>query len=242
MLSKLASRMPAQLKRSVKRTVILPAKHALDNWMLQHSIQLLRKNNTNPAVALKRLHQAWGNEDFSADLTYISVLATLVSNCRGNILECGTGITTIIAGVLAEKQNAFVYSLEQDASWADRVRQVLRDSSINRVQVSHAALHKYDGFVWYDVAEAELPKEYDLVVCDGPAVFKEWGDEAYSQWRYGLLRVLTERSSTVKVILLDDIDDARSAPILSRWEREFGITYRVIQSPDGDCAILNCQT
>ena len=163
-------------------------------------------------------------------------------NCTGQILECGSGLTTVIAGVLAERQNVSICSLEQDAVWAERVEQTLKDNSIDSVTIKYAPLRQYQGFAWYDINALDLPKKFELVVCDGPAVFQQWGNESFFQWRYGLLPVLGKQSVVIKKILLDDVDDPRSQALLSRWQLEFGTTHHVIHSEDGDCALIDYQT
>lgn len=78
----------------------------------------------------------------------------------------------------------------------------------------------YGSFVRYDVESVALPEHVELVLCDGPAVFEEWG-EAHAQWRYGVLPVLASRGAKVDRILLDDATEPRAAGLLRRWRQEF---------------------
>src|SRR4029453_11055742 len=105
------------------------------------------------------------------------------------------------------------------------------------VKLSHAPLKDCGGYVWYDIANVELPENFDLVLCDGPAVFEAWGD-AYPQWRYGLLPELTKRRISVKEILFDDATEKFAARLLDRWRSEFGMDHRMLRTKDGDYAVV----
>ncbi len=114
----------------------------------------------------------------------------------------------------------------------------LRQNNIRNVELRHAPLRDYGGYVWYDISTFDLPDHFELVLCDGPAVFEEWGD-AHAQWRYGVLPVLAARGITVGEILLDDATEPRGANLLLRWRQEFGMDHRLFQAVDGDCAIAS---
>jgi uncharacterized protein involved in type VI secretion and phage assembly len=92
--------------------------------------------------------------------------------------------------------------------------------------------------VWYEVEGLELPKHFDLVVCDGPAVFEHWG-ESHLLWRYGVLPVLQARGVSVGEVLLDDASEPRGQNLLDRWQRDFGMAHRMVQTADGDYAVCN---
>lgn len=119
----------------------------------------------------------------------------------------------------------------------DFVRHRLRKNNINNVELRYAPLLEYDGYVWYDVEKLELPGYFELVICDGPAVFEEWG-AAHAQWRYGVLPVLAGKGTRIGEILLDDANEPRATDLLLRWQQEFGMNHRMLQTADGDCALV----
>jgi len=210
----------------------------IDDWRLHRSIVKLRASKTPDRELLEMLRRAWGNESMSADVTYISELAARVMNCRTSILECGSGITTIVAAVLAEKRGLTVWTLEQDRDWARYVERAVARNGIRNTKIIYAPLHEYDGYVWYDVDRLELPTRFDLVLCDGPFIIEQWG-ASHAQWRYGVLPVLASRGIELGEILLDDATEPRASNVLKRWFEEFGFKHKLISAADGDCALVS---
>jgi hypothetical protein len=191
-------------------------------------------------ACIEKFRRAWGNEAYSADVAYVGEVLSLVGTCTGPILECGSGLTTLLAALAGEERKTSIWSLEQDRKWADFVGQRLKANDIQNVRMIYTPLKDYGGYVWYDVDGIELPDHFELVLCDGPAVFEEWGD-AEAQWRYGVLPVLRGRSIGVSKILLDDAEEPRAANLLQRWRREFGLGHHIVHTAYGDCAIVAAQ-
>ena len=238
----LAARVPTPLKRYVRQALLEPAKRRIDDWVLGRAIKSLRGSGSVDQALLRSMRRAWGNEAYSADLSYLGEVATRVSSCRGPVLECGSGLTTILAGVLTEARGVIVYTLEQDRGWADVIERALTRYRIRHVQVIYAPLQHYDGFVWYDrTAMLELPKWFELVVCDGPAVLEHWGPTVHAQWRYGVLPALAAQSASAGEVLLDDAEEPRAQALLRRWQEEFGTSHRMIHSADGASAVVSCR-
>ena len=67
---------------------------------------------------------------------------------------------------------------------------------------------------------AEMPKEFQLVTCDGPPGSTAGG-------HYGLLPVMGERLPAEAVILLDDTSGRARSKSLRRWTNELRVS-----SPD----------
>lgn len=231
------------LKSSLREKLIQPTRRVWDDWVLRRAVETVRRSDAPAVGLLKRMRRAWGNEGFSADVFYLHELAKRVGACRGPILECGTGLTTIVAGILADKRNLQVWCLEQEKVWAEVIEQALVKYKIWNVHIVHAPLRLYGkpgDFVWYDIETLELPKNFELVLCDGPAVFEEQNLAVHCRWRYGLLPVLRNHSITVHDILLDDVDDPRAEQVLALWKKEFHTSQRVIHSAEGDLAVIQC--
>ncbi len=169
---------------------------------------------------LERLVYGWGNEIMSAMPEYLDASVRAMRGTKGPVLECGSGLSTILLGALAERSGARLCSLEHDRGWAARVRRALRRYRLRGVEVFHAPLRDYGAFTWYDAPLDRLPGEFSLVVCDGPP-----GDTPGG--RYGLLPVLRERLRPGCVILLDDLHRPAERDIASRWARELGVIHEV---------------
>ena len=227
------SKLPAALKRPVRRMVDA-ADACWRRWRLARYVAAIRQS---PAAfydsrSMAAMHRAWGNEAWSADPGYLQALGRRMAHATGPILECGSGLTTIVVGVLAELRGVPVLSLEQDAWWANFVQSELSRLNIKQVKVMHTPLSAYDGFLWYDVTDVKLPDSFELAICDGPAIYGK--PEPYqSAWRVGLLPVLRDRGVRVDEILLDDADDARLVPLLARWREQHHLLTEIARTETG---------
>jgi len=202
-------------------------------------VTVLRSERAGTRTLIEKMRRAWGNESFSADATYVCEVAARVIRAEDPILECGTGLTTLVAGVLAERKGIPVVSLEQDRDWLTRVQRALSRHKVRNVELHFAPLRKYTDYVWYDVAQVVLPKRIGLVVCDGPWVSLEESDPvAHSNWRYGVLPILATLGISAKELLLDDASEPRGPRILQKWNSEFGVTPELLRAADGDCALI----
>lgn len=237
MLEALKARLPRSLKRAVRQMLLDPLDQQMHERRLRQVVRDYRARPTSDRALVERFRDAWGNPAFTADATYVGELLTRVARCGGPVLECGSGLTTIVAALVGEGRGLTIWSLEQDAAWARCVAHRLAMNDIGNVVLRHAPLRDYGGYVWYDVDGMQLPEHFDLVLCDGPAEFDAAGD-AYPLWRYGLLPVLAARGITVGEILLDDATTRGAPPVLQRWRHEFGMVHELIRSADGVCAVL----
>lgn len=79
-----------------------------------------------PPRVLRDLIGGWGNRSMSAWADFIRAFLGCARETEGPILECGSGLSTVLLGLVAARTGSRVYSLEHHAIWADRVRRVLR--------------------------------------------------------------------------------------------------------------------
>jgi hypothetical protein len=161
---------------------------------------------------LTDLITGWSNDGFAANLEYLEAVAEHALKTKGPVLECGSGVTTILMGILCGKRNVDVWSLEHYDEWRQRVSGVLADNGIAGAKVCAAPLVEYGEFVWYDPPLAQMPESFSLVICDGPPGATKGG-------RYGLLPVLGDRLQGA-TILLDDAGRPDEAALIKRWENE----------------------
>lgn len=180
---------------------------------------------------LTDLIAGWDNEGFAADLDYVEELANRASTTAGPILECGTGLTTIILGLLAGRRGVEVWSLENSEEWHHRISSTLDHHGIKNVRISLAPLRDYEGFCWYDPPLLEMPKEFSLVVCDGPPGTTKGG-------RYGLMPVLGKRLPAGSLILLDDAERPGEIESLNRWKSEVRLDIRMVEESSGTFAVI----
>jgi hypothetical protein len=123
-----------------------------------------------------------------------SYLAALDS--PGDILETGSGITTILMGIAADASGNTVHALEHDLDYFQKTWKALEAFGIQNVTLHYAPLQQWaDGEFWY-APRAELPEQFGLVLCDGPQ--RRWG-------RRGLFELFGPRIAKAHW-LMDDCD------------------------------------
>jgi hypothetical protein len=210
-----------------------PLKQALGNRQLRHAIRKLRKSRTDvpSRELLSELITAWGNESYSASLDYLEAVARLSVDAGGPIIECGTGVTTILLAILSERRNIGVWSLEHSVEWQTRIAQVLAKNGIAPARICLSPLIEYGEFVWYEPPLAQLPDEFSLVICDGPPGSTKGG-------RYGLLPVLGDRLPAGSTILLDDAGRPGELQVIKRWEQEVGFETELTGTSTRQFAVM----
>lgn len=113
--------------------------------------------------SLAMLAEGWGNQGFAANPEYLCQVAKLAATTDGPILECGSGLTTVLLGLLAGRRGVEVWSLEHIPEWHDRVTRTIRRHRLP-VNCVHAALLAHADFDWYDAPDdAERPGEKSII-------------------------------------------------------------------------------
>lgn len=200
-LQVLKRQVPPGIKRAVKEAW---RQHTLSRTLQQ--IVSLPPGDIPSRRMLASLRVGWGNEGWSGNLDYIEEVARRATTTTGPILECGSGLTTILLGLVAGRRGIEVWSLEDMKEWHSYVSRTLDRHNISGVKVCLSPLREYGNFAWYALPSG-MPEDFTLVICDGPGV-------SYAS-RYGLLPVLGQRLSAGAVILIDD--SLHMADIMDQW-------------------------
>ncbi len=164
----------------------------------------------------------WGN-DWSAFDEYLTDCLRYALVCNGPILECGSGLTTILVGAIAKKRNTTLWSLEHLPEWGERVTRHIREYGLDSVHLSVRPLKDYPDFTWYDPLLDSMPDKFTLVICDGPPGGTRGA-------RYGLAAIMNERLNPGCVILLDDAAWETQQNTAARWALELGGAYETLGS------------
>jgi hypothetical protein len=203
------------LRRAVRRVAALPAGEAPSRELLAD------------------LLTGWSNDGFAADLDYLEEVARRAATVEGPVLECGSGLTTLLVGLLAGRRGFEAWSLEHHPEWHARVGAALEEHNVPRAHLALAPLKSYGEFSWYDPPLAEMPDAFSLVVCDGPPSVTPGG-------RYGLLPVMRGRLPAGALVLLDDANRPEEQEALRRWSGEYGLTFEMCETGEGAYALAVC--
>jgi hypothetical protein len=177
-------------------------------WMYSHS------------PVLRDLIRGWNNEGYSANDEFLVASLRNALEKKGPILECGSGLTTILLGLVADSLGCEVWSLEHSPEWAGRVRKKLDKYRIRSVRLCVCPLKPFSGFSWYGVPLQPMP-DFSLVVCDGPPADTPGG-------RYGLLPIMKDKLKANAVILLDDAGRRDERVIATRWAAELQTNFQIL--------------
>jgi hypothetical protein len=165
----------------------------------------------------------WGNESWSAHDEYLAACIDWALNSRGAILECGSGLSTILVGAIAKKRGQKHWVLEHLPEWVTKVQRYLNRYKLDSVILCAKPLKDYGDFCWYDVPLESIPDRFSLVVCDGPP-------HSTKGERYGLVPIMKERLKPGCVILLNNADRDQELAIARRWQAELGASFEIIGS------------
>jgi len=172
---------------------------------------------------ISALIYGWGNEKWSPSVEYIIDSLQCARQTKGPILECGSGLSTLLLGIVAQRSGNVVWTLEHNQLWGDNVKNNLAKYGIKSVRLCVNELRDYDDFCWYDPPLNQMPDNFSLVVCDGPPGETRGG-------RYGLLPIMRNKLTSSCIILLDDAGRSEERETLGRWAKEVGTDYEIKSS------------
>jgi hypothetical protein len=217
---------PGSLKTAVKA--------ALRRYKIRRVVRAISKLGPGESPTremLKTLSLGWDNDGYAANVDYLQEVAKNATITEGPILECGSGLTTLLLGLLAGRRGVAIRSLEHSAEWQQRISRVLTENKISNVEVLSSPLRDYGDFSWYNPPLPDLPDQFRLVICDGPPGDTKGG-------RYGLLPVFRERLPKGAVIVLDDANRPAEIELVNRWQNEIDLGVEFFNKPAGSFATM----
>jgi len=209
--------------RSELRKHLGKLRRRLTFWRAMHQFKRGLSSETRhfDSRVLGDLVFGWGNP-WSAQLEFLIASLEHVRDAKGPVLECGSGLSTLLIGVVAQARGVKVVSLENDPPYAARVRDFLEKYDIRSVELRVAPLKSYGDFDWYEMPDLDtLREKYALVICDGPPGKTRGG-------RYGLVPVMLEKITADCTILLDDGARPEEQAIAARWKTMLSASEEIV--------------
>lgn len=158
---------------------------------------------------------------FAGSPDFLRLIADYASDDKvENILECSSGLSTIvIAQALKRKGKGHVYSLENDAEYADISRNNLKKyhledwATVITAPLTNVELQSQK-YSWYDI-DSRIPQlTFDGLVIDGPP----WS--ASKNARYPAGPLLFRHLRTHAHIFLDDYNREEEQNAVDMWLKE----------------------
>ena len=177
------------------------------NLRAYHELQLRRavaRLGTRPLSdkarrrLLDRLVRIWANP-WSVDADLLDSMLHWLARTSGPVLECGSGVSTLVLVAGVSSTTRPVVSLEHEAKWAKRVWDAIPRDMRSQLDIVERPLVSHGDFEWYDVDASSLPEAIGFVLCDGPPGSTRGG-------RRGVTKVLRDRLAPGAVVLFDDTD------------------------------------
>jgi hypothetical protein len=161
-------------------------------------------------------------EPYAMGHTAMKALYDACLDAKGPILEVGSGITTILAGIACLRNGQTVHSLEHDLEWFRIVRNYIQTWKVKSIALYYAPLIEYadpEGgdkpITWYgDGVLDNLPQNFDVVLIDGPP--RRFGREA-------AYKLVGDRIKDATWIV-DDTDDAEQFGLVKKYAEKYGKT------------------
>lgn len=205
----------------------LAARAVRDHLRERRFAKALGRYLRDPAAAitdedlLGALVAGWGNQAWSGQSEYLRACVSRALRCDGPILECGSGLTTLLVGAVAQARGLPMWALEHLAPWGARVQSALDRHGIGSVRVCVAPLRSYGPFDWYAPPAEALASRFALVICDGPPAATRGG-------RYGLGAVMGPTLRADACILLDDAERSDEQRIAATWASELAMESQLL--------------
>lgn len=223
----------AQLKRLLPRPVKGAVRRMIERQTLADALRHVGRLSPGEVPSrdlLEELQQGWANHGMAARTDYLAEVCRQAARTTGPIVECGSGLTTLLLGLLAGRRGIETWSFEHLPEWHRQLATTLARYDIPNVHLMLAPLRSFGDFTWYDPPIATLPGRIHLVICDGPPSDTPGG-------RYGMLPRLHDRLTSNTVLLLDDAERDTETEVLRRWHTERSMVTSIKETPSGTYAL-----
>jgi hypothetical protein len=162
----------------------------------------------------------------------IHMINDILINDRKDIIEFGSGISTLVFGRLIQKNKlpSRLTSIEHDLGWFLKLGKLLESEHLNKiVKVVYAPLKKCmisadQKSDWYDLealAAETTGKEYDMLIIDGPPAWEESRKAA----RYPAVPFMIDRMKDNFSIYLDDANRPGEQSVIDQWQTKYALKF-----------------
>lgn len=167
--------------------------------------------------------RGWAASADFIKIVYRYILKKIREKEKITIVECGSGISTVLISYLLKKYSpkSKFYTLEHSIDYANLTLQELNNhnlSKYNKLYFAPLIKYKLEDKIWYWYDKSELIKDLenniDILIIDGPPLVTQ------KNARYPAVTLLKNFLKKESVIILDDANRADEKEIVKRWKKE----------------------
>ena len=213
--------LPKKFKQSVRNTIDL-----VNFYRSINELKKISRPEDLSTELIRKLANSWGNTGWSLSEQAIKDTVVTSFSVGGPILECGSGISTIILGVLHRNNSEIdIWSLEHEYNWYSKVNTWLKRLKLNNVNLIKTSLVQSDNYDWYDISDLFLPGDFKLIICDGPPGSTRGG-------RSGAIPEMKEYLNAEFTIFLDDTCRLTESRLINKWSNLDWISFSKIRTEE----------
>lgn len=191
--------------------------------LLVGSVQLRRalRGTASADGAAGWLVRGWGNPRYAASPELLASVIRATQVADAPIVECGSGVTSVVLAAAHKHLGTRVVSLEHDPRWASTVRRRLKHLGHRHEFLLHRPLEAGERADWYSVLPGDLPAQIGVLLCDGPPASTRGG-------RLGVLQAIVETSPTI--VIIDDVERPAETELCRQVEN---LGYSIVDRTTG---------
>ena len=174
--------------------------------------------------------------------TLLTILNDIILNKRQNIIEFGSGISTLVIAKLIkeDKLGCKFFSVEDNLEWFNFMKSSINKNDLEEyVSFIYAPLEKtklsVENNSWYSVKvlDEHIPSDVkiDLTLVDGPGA---WRSEIKLS-RYTAVPFLINKLADNFSVYLDDSNRKGERKIINLWKKKYNLDFNKINSKSSVC-------
>lgn len=212
------------LKKLRTHFFFVEKKISLNNTLLNESFNTLKL-----IPIINKLKTYFPVTSSSIDNKGLSIILNdIVTNNRKNIIEFGSGFSTILIAKLLEinKIKANFLSIEEDEKYFNFLEKFLKKENLDKyVNLLHVPIEKNQNLEnWYSesilIKKTENINSFDCIIIDGPQAYQK-GKEYI---REPALPFLANKFNNNSLIFMDDTNRKSEKEIINRQGNKFNFT------------------
>lgn len=173
----------------------------------------------------------------SPDFTRL-LMAQILENRPGLIVELGSGVSTIISGYcLKMNGKGKIISLEHDEHYfSESLKNIEAHGLKDFIELYHVPLKQYqidsNTYSWYDLEVVQINQPIDLMTVDGPPA------SIQKDSRYPAFPLLVKHLNQNAIILIDDYSREDEKRMVNEWLKDARMErLNVINTEKGTCVL-----